>query len=263
MWRIRKNNLLVNEKDKLFVHKVHLERLLHAKTHIQNKGPDIPYFMRNNLSKREIMRVKERKRCYENSIIFSRLLEINKTFSPYSKIHKPKYCPAFDKKRHYFDKIEKQRDIYNHNQFLFNRLVNEKSFYPTKLLFKVNDYENYIRGNIKRQHYDNPNIKFASFNQFKKNIIRNYNYKRSNSLQMSRPTITSRNDGLIPDNNNYSNDNNGIEYNKSYNNIIRKDIKKNNNNNSFISTNQTSKMGRTMSRCQSALSIRNKKKYNF
>ena len=49
MWRFRKNNLLVNEKDKLFVHKVHLERLLHAKTHIQNKGPKMPFFLKNKI----------------------------------------------------------------------------------------------------------------------------------------------------------------------------------------------------------------------
>ena len=111
MWRFRKNNLLVNEKDKLFVHKVHLERLLHAKTHIENKGPEIPYFMKNKLSKKEIMRVKEKKRCYENGIIFSRLLEINNALSPYSKSNKPAYCPAFDKKKHNFDKKEKLKAI--------------------------------------------------------------------------------------------------------------------------------------------------------
>ena len=41
---------LINDKDKLFVHRVHLERLLNAKTHIQNKGPETPYFMKNKLS---------------------------------------------------------------------------------------------------------------------------------------------------------------------------------------------------------------------
>ena len=121
MWRLRKNNLLVNEKDKLFVHKIHLERLLHAKTHIENKGPETPYFMKNKLSKKEIMRVKEKKRCYENNIIFSRLLAINNTFSPYSKINKPQYCPALDKIRHNFDKIERQNDIYKNNQLLFKK----------------------------------------------------------------------------------------------------------------------------------------------
>lgn len=258
MWRFRKNNLLINEKDKLFVHKVHLERLLHAKTHIQNQGPDIPYFMKNKLSKKEILRVKEKKRCYENSIIFSRLLEINNALSPYSKSNKPIYCPAFDKKKHNFDKKEKLKAIYKHNQFLFKRLINEKPFYPTKHLFEINDFENYIRGNIKRQHIDNPNIRFATFKQFKKNIIKNYNLKRSNSAKIFRTIIDSRNDGYFDKNlNNYSNYTHGLGNNRSYNNIMMKNNKKTNNN-SFSSTMHTSKIGRTLSRCQSAFTIRNK-----
>ena len=258
MWRFRKNNLLVNEKDKLFVHKVHLERLLHAKTHIQNKGPETPYFMKNKLSKKEVMRVKEKKRCYENSIIFSRLLEINKAHSPYSKTNKPEYCPAFDKKIHNFDKKEKLKDIYKHNQFLFKRLINEKPFYPTKHLIEVDDFENYLRGNIKRQHFDNPNVRFVTFKQFKKNIINNYNLKKSNSVKAFNPNEDSINKVHYLDNNNYSDYNNDIGYNRSYNNILMVKNKKHNNSNSFNSTMHSSKIGRALSRCQSAFSIRNK-----
>ena len=264
MWRFRKNNLLVNEKDKLFVHKVHLERLLHAKTHIENKGPEIPYFMKNKLSKKEIMRVKEKKRCYENGIIFSRLLEINNALSPYSKLNKPAYCPAFDKKKHNFDKKEKLKAIYKHNQFLFHRLINEKPFYPTQHLFEINDFENYLRGNIKRQHLANPNLRFVTFNQFKKNIVKNYNLKRSSSAKIFRPLFDTRNDGysLEKNKNNYSNYTQALGYNRSYNNILMKK-KKNNSNNSFNSTMHTSKMGRTLSRCQSAFSLRNRNNNNF
>ena len=254
-----KNNLLVNEKDKLFVHKVHLERLLHAKAHIQNKGPECPYFMKNKLSKKEMMRVKENKRCYENSIIFTRLLGINRAFSPYSKSNKPAYCPAFDKKKYNFDKKEKLKAIQKHNQFLFNRLINEKPFYSTQHLFEVNDFENYLRGNIKRQHLANPNLKFVTFKQFKKNIIDNYNMKRSNSAKGFRPIANSRNDEFYYDKINNSSYKIGMEYNRSYKNIMMTRNKKfNNNNNSFNSTGHTSKMGRTMSRCQRAFSIRNK-----
>ena len=264
MWRFRKNNLLVNEKDKLFVHKVHLERLLHAKTHIQNKGPEIPYFMKNKLSKREILRVREKKRCYENSIIFSRLLEINNALSPYSKSNQPVYCPAFDKKKHNFEKLEKQKAIYKHNQFLFNRLISEKPFYPTQRLFEISDFENYLRGNIRRQHIANPNIRFATFKQFKKNIVRNYKLKRCNSAKIFRPTLVSRNDGIENEKNdnydNYSNYTLGMIYNKSYNNLMKnKSSKRNNNNISYNSTRPASKIGKGLSRCQSAFSIRNRK----
>lgn len=260
MWRFRKNNLLINEKDRLFVHKVHLERLLHAKTHIKNKGPEIPYFMKNKLSKKEIMRVLEKKRCYENSIIFSRLLAINKALSPYSKSNRPVYCPAFDKKKHNYNKKEIQKDIYKLNYFIFKRLVNEKPFYPTSHLFEMNDFENYLRGNIKRQHIANPNLKFATFKQFKNNIVKNY--KRCNSAKMIRTNFEERNNEATIDKvNNNNNKNNysyayytyGMKHNKSYNNI------RNNNNISYNnSTRANSKIGRALSRCQSAYGLGNR-----
>ena len=259
MWRFRKNNLLINEKDKLFVHKVHLERLLHAKTHIQNKGPEIPYFMKNKLSKREILRVKEKKRCYENSIIFSRLLEINNALSPYSQSNKPLYCPAFDKKKHNYNKFEKIKAIQKHNQFLFYRLISEKPYYPAQRLFDINDFEMYLRGNIKRQHIPNPNLRFVTFKQFKKNIIKNYKLRRCNSAKHFSPTYISRNEGYENEknNDNYSNFTMGMTHNKSYNNVMGKNNKKSNNI-SFNSTRPNSKIGRVLTRCQSAFSIRNR-----
>ena len=116
-----------------------------------------------------------------------------------------------------------------------------------------------MRGNIKRQHLANPNLKFVTFKQFKKNIIDNYNMKRSNSAKGFRPIANSRNDEFYYDKINNSSYKIGMEYNRSYKNIMMTRNKKfNNNNNSFNSTGHTSKMGRTMSRCQSAFSIRNK-----
>ena len=84
MWRIMKNNLVINDKDKLFVHRVHLENLLHAKSYINNKGKETPYFIKYKLSRRKFLRDQESKINYENSIIFSRLVEISKSISPYS-----------------------------------------------------------------------------------------------------------------------------------------------------------------------------------
>jgi len=260
MWRLRKNNLIVNEKDKFFVHKVHLERLLHAKTHIENKGPETPYFMKNKLSKKEINRVKEKKRCYENSIIFSRLLAINNAYSPYSKINKPLYCPAFDKKRHNFDKKERERDICKLNRLIFGRLVNEKSFYPVEKILEVSDYENYIRGNLKK-HFDNPNLNFATFDRFKKNILNSYRFKRCNSTKAFNNPKKIQFDNVNEENKNelpFS-----TRHNKSYNKLAmyNNTYKKNNSSNSYNSTMLTSKMGK-LSRCQSAFNVRNKRNIN-
>ena len=109
MWRIRKNNLLINEREKLELHKTQLERLLQVKTHINNNGPHLPFFLRNKLSKKEALKEKEQQRIYENSILYSRLLAIHHSPSPYSMCNAPIYCPAFDKKRFHYDKKEKAK----------------------------------------------------------------------------------------------------------------------------------------------------------
>ena len=175
--------------------------------------------------------MKEKKRCYENSIIFSRLLEINNALSPYSQSNKPLYCPAFDKKKHNYNKFEKIKAIQKHNQFLFNRLISEKPFYPTQRLFDINDFEMYLRGNIRRQHIPNPNLRFVTFKQFKQNIIKNYKLRRCNSAKNFSPTYISRNDGYENEknNDNYSNYTMGMAHNKSYNNLMGKNNKKSNN----------------------------------
>ena len=187
MWRVRKNNLLINNKDKLFVHRVHLERLLNAKTHIQNKGTETPYFMKNHLSNRELLRQKEWKRCHDNAQMFSRLMEINNSISEYSKTYRPMYCASFDRKKYDFDKIERKRNIDKENTFLFWRLVREKPFYSTSQILSSTGFEAYLKEIIKRQRTDNPNMFFVTFNQFKKNIKKNYKLKKNYSSDMLEP----------------------------------------------------------------------------
>ena len=261
MWRFRKNNLIINDKDNLFVHKVHLERLLYAKPHIQNKGPEIPYFMKYKLSQKELLKVKERKRCYENGIIFSRLLEIDKSASPYSVKNQPAYCPAFDKKKHYFDKLEKLRDLTKENQFLYSRLVSERSYYPSKLHFNINDFEIYLRNNIKRTRMDNPNIKFATFTEFRRNLSKNYNLKKSYSTGMISGAHLHNKKKLNIDIKSRNNNNNNMIY--GYTSFrSNKHINLNKNKNNVFSTMIQTKKEKNLNRCQSAFIRRNKKK-NF
>ena len=267
MWRIRKNNLLINDKDKLFVHRVHLERLLHAKTHIKNKGPEIPYFMKNNLSKKELIRVNERKRCYENALIFSRLLEINNSISPYSKTYRPLYCPSFDKKKYDFDKSEKRRNLYKQNSFIYSRLIHEKSYYPTNRLLNTNNFEIYLRDIIKRQRSDNPNINFVTFSQFKKNIKKSYKLKKSHSAECFDPTCLTKKKPLY-ETGNFSRNNNNLNYGPTSNSnsntqkVINEYKSKRSNMAWTSSTMLTSKRGKsTLSRCQSAL-LRKESNFN-
>ena len=259
MWRIRKNNLIINEKDKLFVHRVHLERLLHAKTHIKNKGPEIPYFMKNNLSKKELLRVKERKRCYENALIFSRLLEINNSISPYSKTIRPIYCPSFDKKKYDFNKTEKRRNLYKQNSFIFSRLIHEKSYYPTSRLLNTNNFEIYLKDIIKRQRSDNPNINFATFKQFKKNIKKSYKLKKSYSAEMLEPACLNSK-RVMNETDIFSRNFNNLNYGQISNfenkpcKCINEYKSKRNNNNAESSTLVTTRRGKntSLNRCQSA-----------
>lgn len=171
MWRFRANNPICEEKERLHVHKVHLERLLESRPHVQMNGPDLPYFLKNKLSLKEILRCRAKKINYENFIIFSRLQSVSQKPSPYSRIYTPAYCPAYDKKKHNFDKKERAKEIYNQNNYYYTRFAKEKPHYSTKALLDLNDYENYLRGNIKRQHLANPNLEFCTYNAFKQNVF--------------------------------------------------------------------------------------------
>ena len=256
MWQFRKNNLIINDQDNFFAHKVHLERLLHAKTHIQSKGPKMPFFLKNKLSTKHLLQTKEYQRCYENAIIFSRLLEIDSSISNYNKIKRPLYCAAFDKKKYNFDKEEKMRNTQRENQKIFIRLIKEKSHYPTQRFLKINNFKNYFRDNIRRQRLDNPNINYATFNEFKENLIKSYTLRRVHSVGDFGKTNKRRN-------HNYCNiyDTDAIElnnYSPNYGgtsiNCLRNINTKNGNNIGYFSTMgyNKNKIGKYLTRCQSA-----------
>lgn len=259
MWKFRKNNLIINSYDNFFVHKVHLERILHAKPHIQNKGLEIPYFMKKKLSTKELLRSKNRKRWHENGIIYSRLLEIDNSISNYSRKNKPIYCAAFDKKRYIFDKSEKMKNINKENKHFFTRLVKIKSHYPTQRFIDSNYYENRNKRNIKIKRFDNPNIIFATFHQFKNNLtkkcaqlkkshsVENIEYNCGNNRRYNYETeIISRNYNL-----DY-----GCSTIKSY-----KGINSLNNNIGSLSTMNSIRLGKNLRKCQSAF-MSKKRSYN-
>lgn len=206
MWRIRKNNLLINQKEKLELHKTQLERLLQIKTKINNNGPPLPFFLRNKLSKKEAYKEKEHQILYENSIIYSRLLSIHHSPSPYSKCNGPVYCPAFDKKRFHYDKKEKEKALTKRNKYYYERFTKQKPYYCAKNQFEINDYENYIKNNISKHHSDNPNIFFCTFKDFKDNLIKK-GIKRCNSANKLKKKNCNVKQNLS-DYDNYS----GIEY---------------------------------------------------
>ena len=256
MWNFRKNNLIINDSDTFFVHKVHLERLLHTKTHIKNKGPELPFFIKNKLSIKESLRTKERKRCYENKILFSRLLDIDNSMSYYSRYNQPVYCPAFDKRRYTFNKKEKAKNTKRQNKAIFTRLLKQKSHYPTDLFLNLNNYVNHIRENIKRQRNDNPNINYATFDQFKQNIInQRYGLKKSCSIDYFEPVYSNNKRCIYNYDTDIINRNNKIDY-------CFPSAKSNKDNNiGTLSTMVTVRPGKSMSRCQSSF-IKRQKNFN-
>ena len=254
MWNFRKNNLIINDSDNFFVHKVHLERLLHTKTHIKNKGPELPFFIKNKLSLKEALRSKERKRCYENTILFSRLLEIDNSMSNYSRYNKPVYCPAFDKLRYNFTKKEKAKNTKRQNKVIFTRLLKQKSHYPTNLFLNLNNYINHIRENIKRQRNDNPNINYATFDQFKQNIInKRYSLKKSYSTEYYEPMYLNNKRNI------YNYDTDIILRNNKADKGFPSAKSNKDNNIGTLSTMVTVRPGKSMSRCQSSFNKRQKK----
>ena len=179
--------------------------------------------------------------------------------SNYSYKYKPSYCAAFDKKKFIFNKIKKFKNRLQENSNLFSRLVKQKSHYPTQLFLNINDYENYIRRNIRRQRDENPNINYATFHQFKNNIIRTYGLQKSCSTEYIQPLNLKKrkfayyNSDIISRNKNYEY---GLTSLKSY-----KDINTNNNYTRSLSTMITIKPSKNMSRSQSAF-MRRKKQFN-
>ena len=261
MWRFRKNNLIINDQDNFAAHKAHLEKLFHIKSHIQNKGPEMPYFLKNKISTNHLLRSKEDKKCYENAIIFSRLLEIDSSKSYYNKTKCPLYCAAFDFQKYNFDKEEKMRDTQRENQKIFVRLIKQKSHYPTKKFLNVNYIKNYYKSIARRQRFDNPNINYATFNEFKDNILQSYNLRKVHSVR-NFGTLNKRrkkNDYNFSDTNVVGRNYNDLNYVSntrspvsSYRNFI-------NNKNRFNSTgifnnmeNNKNKIGKKITRSQSA-----------
>ena len=113
MWNLINNNYICNEKDILRVHKIHLENLLNKKSYLNNKGPEIPYFLKNKLSLKELIRSNQSRINNDNHIMYKKLMHMANNPSPYSKFtNMPKYCPALDKLRFNYSKIERDNNIF-------------------------------------------------------------------------------------------------------------------------------------------------------
>ena len=219
------NNFICSEKELFRVNKIHLRKLLNTKSELNNKEPKTPYFLKSKSYLKELIREKEKKRNDDNNMIYKKLKCITTTPSPYSKCNIPKYCPAFDKKRFNFNKIESMINIYKDNISFFNRFSSKKSIYSANEYLKKNSYENYIKHNISRSRFlPKIPLKLCTYRQFKSNLIKESkkikgtikknNIKRNKSYNINLNLYKSKSMNDLSNNNNYliksknNNDNN-------------------------------------------------------
>lgn len=185
MWNLINNNFICGEKELLRVNKIHLEKLLNIKSNLNNKAREVPFFLKNKSYLREIIRTERNKRNKDNNTMYKKLVLMATSPSPYSKCHRPKYCPAFDKHKFNYNKIEREINIYNDNVSFFKRFSNKKSVYSTEKYLKKSDYENYIKFNISKTRFlPKIPLKLCTFRQFKSNL-----FKESSKIKESIKNI--------------------------------------------------------------------------
>ena len=171
MWNnIPPANTKMNKFECLMVHKGHLERLAQARKVINTKKPKIPSFLLKGIRNQGIAKEREMKIQYENRVLFNRMYEISKNFSPYSKnLNIPSHCPAYELLSYH--RLKKNRIIKVENNKLYKRFNFAK---PTLTADKLNqeyEYNQYLESNISQnKNRVNPNLAFVDYEKFNKRI---------------------------------------------------------------------------------------------
>lgn len=220
MWNnIPPANTNMNKFECLMAHKGHLERLAQITKVINTKHPKIPSFLAKGQRNPGMSKEREIKIEYENKIIFDRLYEIRKKYSPYSAcVNIPSHCPAYELLSYH--RLKKNKIITKENNKLYKRFTFTR---PTLNLDKLNkqyQYNQYLESNISQnKNRLNPNLDFIEFEKFNKRIrsynsdfkknIRKININLDNSLQNSKALYDNKKEVLIPSlTTNYNNKNN-------------------------------------------------------
>ena len=216
MWNnIPPANTNMNKFERLMVHKGHLERLAQIKKVVNTKKPKIPSFLSKGIRDPGIRMEKELKIQYENKIIFDRMYEIRKHFSPYSACKNiPSQCPASELLSYH--RLKKNRVITKENNKLYKRFTFTRPTLNAEKFNKEYQYYQYLEGNISQnKNRINPNLDFIEFEKFNKRI-KNYNsdFRKNNrkininldeSLQNSKSVYdTNRKEVIIPSLTNYN-----------------------------------------------------------
>lgn len=172
MWNYKSVNESCNKLSRFRVHKEHLERLIQARSYIDDNAKKTPEFLKIPPSLRMPAKDNIRKIDYENKILYTRMYSILMKKSPYSaSIVRPVPCPAFDFKKCDYNKKYSLYELQKRNQWLCSRFTDAKSFYPTKNFFRQGDFNEYLRKGLQRS-CSNPNINFATYAEFKQKLAR-------------------------------------------------------------------------------------------
>ena len=173
MWSLLKNNFSCAEIETFKENQKHFEKLINIKSTINTRASKVPHFLKNKSYLREINRTKERNINIINNLMNNKLRSVSKSPSLYSKkLNNPKYCPAFDKQRFNFSRIEREKIISKENESFYKRFTERKPTYSTKKLLKKSDFEKYIKSNISRTKFlPKINLQMCTFREFKSNLF--------------------------------------------------------------------------------------------
>lgn len=192
MWNLKYSNSFCHNKERLWIHKEHLERLIQVREKIDNKHPIDLIFLKVKANKVQNERDSKHKLKYENTILYNRMYSISKRPSYYnSTIYKPFYCPGFDKSKLGWRKKQDKIALDKQNSKLYKRFNNIRSFYPTNLIEQQTDFYQYLERNMSQKEI-NPNMNYLPYPVFRKNLTKQISIARSQSALLRPASLTNQ-----------------------------------------------------------------------
>jgi len=192
MWNTQYSNSRCNEINKIKEHKMHLERLVTAKSTLDVKEPMKPTFLIHNAKKEKMEEERQMKIYYENHKIVRKIIDITKKPSPYNiQVCQVQRCPAFDKTT--FQKNKMKYDIDVDNMKLYKRLVSAQPYYKTDEVIKDHIKNKYFESMISQTKSilfietfflgnKNPSLHFETPENFKRRLENFISYQNNNNV---------------------------------------------------------------------------------
>ena len=222
MWTTQKNNLLCSYLDAYEDQKRHIERVLSAKDTTRSTIPPYyPKFLKLKVCKYHMEEEKNEQIREENKILYLKIKDVIKKPSKYSKLFKPKKCPAFDNEKILLKRIKHEINNYQENIRFYHRIEKANSFYPKKDLLKRKKELEENSKILQKSIFDiSPNLMFSSPERIKNEIERYKNKRNKSAKPRSRPMTQQTT--AHKNNNNKINKDNNMNDNKYNKKIINK-----------------------------------------